>query len=284
MRKPILTLPCKHTISDFTKQAVGYHCQTCDKVLKDFRNSSASEINSYLKENPESVCGVFNEHQVAAKTSLLNLSLWNSRVSLSLLGILGFLGPIVSSCENEEKPIQEKKQNAFNVLKFPMRLQGSVTDHETGEIIPNAEIKIIQNGTIIRIVQSNELGWFDFFLTKGDLKNETFDLVFKSSEYVADTLEKLSFQEAKSKRIQLKLQALADNNSKVVSISSVGEIACEPTQGIYEMPEPPLAGVPMDIAPEPPVEIGKVEVLEPEKEVLPTTENSEKQKRRRKKN
>lgn len=280
MRKPILTLPCKHTISDFTKQAVGYHCQTCDKVLKDFRNSSASEINSYLSQNPENVCGVFNENQVGAKTSLLNLSLWNSRVSLSLLGILGFLGPVVSSCESEEKPIQEKKQNAFNVLKFPMRLQGSVTDHETGEVIPNAEIKIIQNGTIIRVVQSDELGWFDFFLTKGDLKNETFDLVFKSSEYVADTLEKLSFQEAKSKRIQLKLQALADKSGKVISISSVGEIACEPVQGVYEVPEPTVAGVPMDIAPEPPVEIGKVERISEPENVPETT--TKKRKRNRK--
>jgi hypothetical protein len=283
MKKPILTLPCKYSITDFTKQAHGYHCQNCDKELHDFRNASNSEINSKIKNSERSVCGIFNQSQVAAKTSMLNLPLWNSRVSLSLLGILGFLGPIVSSCSTEVKPIQEKKQQAFNVLKFPMRLRGSVCDHVTRKIIPNAEIKIIQNGKIIRVEKTDENGFFDFFLLKSELSNETFDLVFKSTDFVADTLERFSFEEAKTKQIQLSLQATVIEKTDVVTMT-VGDVVCEPLQGIVA-PEPVLSGVPMEVAePEMPIEIGKVQVSEPVKEVAPTTENTDKQKRRRKKN
>lgn len=197
----------------------------------------------------------------SSKTSHLQLPLWNSRVSLSLLGILGFLGPVVVSCDTTEKPIVEKKQNAFNVLKFPMRLSGVVRDQHTTEIIPNAELKIIQNGKIIRVEKTDENGAFDFFIQKSDLNNDTFDLVFKSLDFVTDTLERLSFSEAKTKRIELSLQANIPQEKVKTEIveMTLGEVACEPIRGAVA-PEPITAGVPMmeEEVPMPKLEVGKI--------------------------
>jgi hypothetical protein len=269
MKKPILTLPCKFNLTDFSQTEKGFHCKNCDKVLTDFRTASVEEINSKIKED-KSVCGIFHSEQVSSKTSRLHLPLWNSRVSLSLLGILGFLGPVVVSCDTVEEPIVEKKQKAFNVLKFPMRLSGVVRDQHTSEIIPNAELKIIQNGKIIRVEKTDANGAFDFFIQKSDLNNDTFDLVFKSTDFVADTLERLSFIEAKTKRIELSLQATIPSEKVKTEIvdMTLGEVACESIKGEVAPEHPVTAGIPMmeEDVQTPVLEVGKV--------AMPIKENS----------
>ncbi len=245
MKKPILTLPCKMNLSDFSVHSNGYHCSNCDKTLTDFRYSNAEEINSAMKATTSSVCGIFNKNQVDSKVSFLNLPLWNARVSLSLLGVLGFIGSATVSCEVDTPVVQEKKLHAFNVLKFPMRFRGTVTDKSSSEIIPNAELKIIQNGQVIRTEKTDAEGNFDFFLQKSELMNETFDLVFKSNEFVNDTLNNLSFEEAKTKSIQLSLQALNSDDSKNCTTTMMaGDVACEPVYG-ENSTEPAIAGVPL---------------------------------------
>jgi hypothetical protein len=259
MNKPILTLPCKMNLSDLSVNNKGYHCTSCDKTLRDFRNSSPEEINSSIKHSSQAVCGIFNKDQVASKVSFLSLPLWNARVSLSLLGVLGFIGSATVSCEADAPTIHEKKQNAFNILKFPMRFKGTVTDKSSFKIIPNAELKIIQNGKIIHIEKTDAQGKFDFLLQKSELSNETFDLVFKSTDFVNDTLNNLSFEEAKTKSIQLSLQAVNIDDSKECRTTiMVGDVACEPLDGATA-PGQITAGVPMiEEVPPSALEVGKI--------------------------
>lgn len=237
-----MSLPCKMHLSDFSQQEKGYHCAQCDKVLTDFRTKSNDEIVATIQSSPGRICGIFNRDQYDFKVSQLTLPRLQQSVGLSLLGILGFLGPVVSSCEtttNETAPI---RQNAFNKLKFPMHVTGTLRDEKTKEPIASAWLELQQNGKTIRKVHTDEHGYFDFTIKKGDLVKETFDLIVDGKQHDADTIKNQSlFPASHGEKIALTLKA------------SVG--VCEKT--IQEVPNMPytLEGDVivngMDIDPEP---------------------------------
>jgi len=57
--------PCKLKYSRMTKVNGGRHCDSCDKVVVDFRKMNSSEVSSYLKDRcSENVCGKFSREQI----------------------------------------------------------------------------------------------------------------------------------------------------------------------------------------------------------------------------
>src|SRR3989338_2333163 len=248
MKKPIMSLPCKMHLSDFSQQEKGYHCDQCDKVLTDFRDKSNDEIVAAIQSSSVKVCGIFNRDQYDFKISQLTFPRLQPSVGLSLLGILGFLGPIVSSCETTTKETAPIRQNAFNKLKFPMHVTGTLLDEKTNEPIKSAWLELQQNGKTIRKVHTDEDGYFDFTIQKGDLVKETFDLIVDGKKHDADTIKSQSlFLFSKGEKIALTLKAstgVCEKKVDVVNAPSLeGEVIFEGVEmepisppGIMELP------------------------------------------------
>jgi hypothetical protein len=254
MKKPTMTLPCKMHLSDLSKEEKGYHCASCDKVLTDFRGKSNEETLAIIQSSPGKVCGVFDPNQFDYKVSTLHLLPSQRSVGLSLLGILGFLGPIISSCETQDVKATEIKAKAFNNLKFPMTISGNLKDEKTGQPLAFSPIEIQQGGMVILKGTTDSLGNFSITVNKNDLKQETFDLIYGSKDHISDTLKKQTlFGHSNKQKLALTLKAEA----KCVKTIHYGEQSLQgdiAVEGI--MVEPPLSGVP------------EIEIVEPEPEIM----------------
>lgn len=252
-----MNLPCKHSVANMPLEEKGYHCQSCDKHLIDFRGKEQQEINQIIQNTPNRVCGVFHSHQLHYKVSTVAFSKAQSRVGLSLLGILGFLGPVISSCTTTEEHATELKQNAFNKLQFPMHLKGIMQDEKTGKPLANASVQILQKDQVILSGKTDEKGQFDLVIHENDLKQETFELAFGSKGYVADTLQKQQLLSYRSgKKIQLTIQAEPEKCIKTTHKTFNGKEIPMPGEVIVEgevvEPIPTSLGVPAIEKPEKP--------------------------------
>jgi len=250
--KPLMSLPCKNRYADMEKREAGYHCKNCDHVLTDFRNSTEEEIHSAIQANPGKICGVFNPHQFDFKVSHVQIPALNT-VGFSLLGILGFLGPVVmTSCESD--PAAGKKQDAFNVLKFPLHLKGTLRDEEGG-ILRNFKLQVLQHNQVVKTGMTDEHGNFDITIYKGDLDQETFDMVFGKAMVVNDTLPMNLGKFHSGKKVKLTIKAettqIKATPGKMASKDLRG---CTVAEGIV-IEEPPLAGIPEIPSPTPRTEI-----------------------------
>jgi hypothetical protein len=256
MDKPIMSLPCNQSHTQMEKRDGGYYCSSCEKVLTDFRQKSNTEIKQIITSNPRKVCGIFHNHQISSKTSHVALSNASCRVGLSLLGILGFLGPITSSCEPAPDDAASVKQKAFNKLKFPMTISGQLKDETTGKPLANSPVEIQQDGKTILKAYTNEDGNFELTVTKKDLRKESFDLIYMANKHLPDTLPDQNLQSlVKGKKLILTLKAEA--------------VKCDVKNG--DMPVPGEMIVEGEIAPyydEHPV-MGKPAIIEQEPIELP---------------
>ncbi len=247
-----MSLPCNQSHTRMEKREGGYYCSSCEKVLTDFRQKSDTEIKQIITSNPGKVCGIFHNHQISSKTSHVALSNASYRVGLSLLGILGFLGPIISSCESAPDDATVVKQKAFNKLKFPMKISGQLKDEKTGKPLAKSPVEIQQDGKTILKGYTDEAGNFELTVNEKDLKKETFDLIYLAKNHVADTLHRQNMESyAKGKKLILTLKAEAVKcNVKTgeMPVQITGDVMVE---GLVEPDYPPTLGKPA-IEQEPP--------------------------------
>ncbi len=240
-----MSLPCNQSHTRMKQLDGGYYCSSCEKVLTDFRQKTNDEIKQVITSNPGKVCGIFHSHQISSKTSHVALSNASYRVGLSLLGILGFLGPIISSCESAPDDAAIVKQKAFKKLKFPMTISGQLKDENTRKPLAKSPVEIQQDGKTILKGYTDENGNFALTVTKKDLKKETFDLIYLAKNHVADTLHRQNMESfARGKKLILTLKAeSAKCNVKTGEAPIVpGEMIVEGEIAPYEEP---LSGVPM---------------------------------------
>lgn len=238
-----MSLPCNQSHTRMEKRDGGYYCSNCEKVLTDFRQKSETEIKQIITSNPGKVCGIFLNHQIGSKTSHIALSNASYRVGLSLLGILGFLGSVTSSCESAPDDAISVKQTAFNKLKFPMKISGQLKDEKTGKPLAKSPVEIQQGGKTILKGYTDEGGNFELTVNKKDLRSETFDLIYLAKNHGADTLPKQKFETfAKGQKLILTLKAEAIKcNVKNGEIPIPGEPIIE---GEVIEPYEPLMGKP----------------------------------------
>lgn len=276
----MMTLPCKMHLSDLNKTEKGFHCASCDKVLIDFRGKNNEETVSIIQTTPKKVCGIFEPHQFDYKVSTLQVLSSQRSIGLSLLGILGFLGPIVSSCETQDVKATEIKTKAFNNLKFPMTISGILKDEKTGKALAFSPVAIQQNGVVILKGMTDASGNFSFTINQNDLKQETFDLIFSSKDHIPDTLKQQTlFGYRKQQKLSLTLKAEAKCVKTIRYDEQVlqGDVAVE---GI--MIEPPLSGVPevLESVPEPIMTVGEPAIMETPKGEVNLAPQTKKERKR----
>lgn len=255
MSKPILTLPCKYTLTDFEKRDGKHHCAVCDHSLKDFRNSTNEEILQAISQPGTKTCGIFYPSQLGSRTSSFTTG-FQRQIGLSLLGILGFMGPaLLTSCDNAppagpQDPIRE--QSAFSKLKFPLYLRGKLIDKNTKEPVKNASIRILQHDKTLLTGTTDKDGNFKIRIGQNDLSDTHFDLILHRYGYVNDTISAVDASKLEG-HLRLTIAAEQEKGAvckpgEVVVIDAVsGDIAPPlPTiEGEIAIPEPPTAGVPM---------------------------------------
>ncbi len=240
-----MSLPCNQSHTQMEKRDGGYYCSGCEKTLTDFRQKTNTEIKQIIASSPKKVCGIFYNHQVSSKISHVALSNASYRVGLSLLGILGFLGPITSSCESAPDDAAVVKQKAFNKLKFPMKISGQLKDEKTGNPLANSPVEIRQDGKTILKGFTDEAGNFELSVHKDHLKNETFDLIYQSKKHVADTLHNQKPESfIKGKKLILTLKAETAKCHFTLGEAPI-EINGDVIEGeMLDYPEPEILGKP----------------------------------------
>lgn len=252
-----MSLPCNQSHTQMEKRDGGYYCSSCEKTLTDFRQKTDTEIRQIITSNPGRVCGIFHNHQISSKISHVALSNASYRVGLSLLGILGFLGPIISSCESAPDDAALVKQKAFNKLKFPMKISGQLKDEKTGLPLAKSPVEIQQDGKTILKGYTDETGNFELTVNKEDLKKETFDLIYLSKKHIADTLHKQNLESfAKGKKLVLTLKA-----EPAKCHYTLGEAPIPVTGDVIEGEVPPDLYEP--IAGKPVLNVNEIPVEEP---------------------
>lgn len=65
--KIIITNPCNKDWSKMSRTENGRHCISCKKTVVDFTNWELEDIQQYLKQKNENVCGHFKSTQVIIK-------------------------------------------------------------------------------------------------------------------------------------------------------------------------------------------------------------------------
>ena len=190
MSKPILTLPCKQNLQTLEKKDLDYYCNSCDKVLTDLRGKTNEEIVRLITNSPHQVCGIMHPSQMDYKRSDLIIPRYQSRIGLSLLGVLGFLGPILSSCSDDGNQTSEIKitERAFDNLHFPMTLNGIIKDHHSSDPLADSYVELIQGGKVIRREKTNKKGEFAIQINKKDLSKNEFELAYHSPDHFSDTI------------------------------------------------------------------------------------------------
>jgi hypothetical protein len=251
-RLPLMTLPCKKSFSEL--RAEGFHCSSCNKKLVDFRNRSTEEINATIRNSEQKVCGVFDSRQFASKVSHLPIGPLGMKVGMSLLGILGFLGPVVLSSCTDAKEAQEEKQNAFDNLKFPMSVEGTLIDEETKAPLPFASVSILQNGKIVKQVSADGRGNFSVRIERDDFHSENFDFIVGGR----DTLEDFRLGSFAGKQ-RVRLTICADARDCTIGSGMLGKVSSsgaayqpgeiavyvEPMTGVSIPPPPDPADEPL---------------------------------------
>ena len=237
--KPILTLPCKNKHSNMEKTEKGYHCKNCDHVLTDFRNSTNDEIQEKLRTSPGKICGIFYTNQFEYKVSQIQIPAFRA-VGLSLLGILGFLGPVITSCENTPAAT-EHKQNAFNLLKFPMHVKGTVNDEKTGKPLPYFKVEILQHGKLIKTVKTDGKGNFDVVIYEKDLDEEVFSLAIGGKGFENDTI-KSNITKFRNKKVKLTIKAEAATELHSIGFTPPNIVTTNCTTIEGEMMPPEILG------------------------------------------
>lgn len=188
MTKPSLTFPCKFKTTDFQLKNGTYYCQSCSQTIHDFRNTEKEEILNTLSSGNNQTCGIFRIDQVTTQTVQIQLGV-QRMISLSLLGILGFMGTaVLSSCDAEAVPEKPIRETAFSKLKFPLVINGTIIDSSNSTVLPNTQVSLLQQGRFIKRVTTNENGVFRMELMQGELKNNDFELHVYQSDYQLNTV------------------------------------------------------------------------------------------------
>tara|TARA_B100000678_G_C18211044_1_gene503369 strand:- start:1382 stop:2122 length:741 start_codon:yes stop_codon:yes gene_type:complete len=194
--------PCSQKFNSFTPTKAGGFCQACQKEVVDFSNMSDVEIRNYFMNinKQKSTCGHFRTDQLkeytiphSPKTGPSSFTTGAGLAGISLLSML----PVADSAaqpaaqpqevsvhlEDEETP-----RSPSTITPGDSLLSGIVTDAETGEPIPFANI-ILKDHTAGVSTDMDGKFRFPVRLNKGDILQVSF-LAYERVEYtVTDELQ-----------------------------------------------------------------------------------------------
>ncbi|MFL5763318.1 MAG: energy transducer TonB [Bacteroidia bacterium] len=130
--------PCGENWSGMQKQGNGRYCDSCKKVVVDFRNKSNEEILDYIRENSgKKICGTFKNTQLIPPDPFVR----NQKVIRFLAAALLVFGMTLFSCQSvdlgDKPPVPEQNFETTGLVIAPVTEDSTANNLKpvTGECI-----------------------------------------------------------------------------------------------------------------------------------------------------
>lgn len=177
----------------------GKFCSKCNKVVRDFTNTSDEELAKIFSSEQSRMCGKFLSSQLYQKIKRKNF--WElvkgSQLRKFAASFVSLLGLKLFSAPHADAQTIELKNPSVNDLKnagiemqknlsndsTQLQISGTLRDSKTHEGIPFAPIVIMENGKEIAYAQSDEDGNFSLKILKQNLISSDFDIIIQYLGY-----------------------------------------------------------------------------------------------------
>ncbi len=197
--------PCTENWDQMTQVEKGRHCAKCDKVVTDFTEMSASEIQQFLVQN-QRACVRMHQSQLSYEPSLVRPVVAPRRLNYQPLAALLIAGLTLSACQNQvtadpKHPTEivsnsgdtsdQTKQSTQKSAADRMSIRGRVLD-DKGKPIDSARVTLISIEQIAT-TWSDANGNFELVVSKEMLRDQnllSFD--FRWHNY-ADTDQRYAY-------------------------------------------------------------------------------------------
>jgi len=185
----------------------GRFCGKCNKVVRDFTNTSDEELIKIFSDQQSKMCGRFLSSQV--KKGNYQESFWEftkrTRIRKFAASFVSLLGLKLFSIAHAEAQTTELKNPSTSDLKkagievqknfsndsSQLQISGTLRDSKTHEGIPFATIVIIEKGKQIAVAESDNNGHFIFNIPKGNFISGEFDISVAYLGYDRMMIEKI---------------------------------------------------------------------------------------------
>lgn len=164
MKKIKINEPCHEKWNEMTPDEKGRFCDKCQKSVHDFTNKKDDEIVSIIENSEEKVCGRFRKSQLNREIVSHQTIYQNKMGVLGTLIIVG--GFTINSLIIEGTTVGKvniKNTVEKNEIKR-VSISGIVVDERTNKGLSFATFAIYNNGELVKVSSSNELGEFSFDL------------------------------------------------------------------------------------------------------------------------
>ena len=181
----------------------GRYCDSCKKVVQDFREKSWKEINQIQQSGEEWICGVYNPKQAKKLERKMNWKFflhWSYKAIAPALVTLGFIHTTPVPAQNNVTIQKDDTQWKYGTLK------GNVTAKSDGSPVPFANITIRKEGKVIRGTASDFDG--NFIITPID--QGIYELEISFIGYEAITISKVDFRKTNQITVQVEMEDSSD--------------------------------------------------------------------------
>jgi hypothetical protein len=204
--------PCAESSEKMDAHPEGLYCQTCQKKVVDFTTKLPLEIALFFTQHrSESVCGQFNEDQLAEDYPFLdeNPKKPALKYAASFLASMLLAKQVTAQKVALKPPVEQsnyQNNDAENVPILPKSLiiKGQVTDEATGKGIKNVQLVVTHQDTIYYDGATDANGFYEFQIT------DTFNIKTILSVYVSS---------GKYQSVVLNLRQFIDNQSNSIILN-----------------------------------------------------------------
>src|SRR6266446_4503296 len=184
--------PCSEDWKSMSCAEHGRFCAKCNKVVRDFTNTSDDELLKIFSGQHSKMCGRFLSSQVYQKNKRKNF--WEfvkgSQLRKFAASFISLLGLKLFSVAHADAQIIELKNLSVSDLKkagievqknfrsdsSQLQISGTLRDSKTHEGIPFASIVVMESGKQMAVAQSDDEGKFIFNIPKGNFVYREFDI------------------------------------------------------------------------------------------------------------
>lgn len=167
MKKEYLTIPkpCHENWDKMTIEEKGRHCAVCDKVVKDFTNSSKEAILSEVKSSSEEVCGRISITDLTPINRRQGVYFWMRRtiprISYAALAFLGFASVFKKNAYSQSVPGGIAVRGNVSSVPDEQNIKQKlfiVVENEQGEKVRGATIRYTINNQEEQVIKANNKG------------------------------------------------------------------------------------------------------------------------------
>lgn len=135
---------CPENVGEMIQENGKFNCQSCSRLITDFRGMSNEEIADEIARNSGKTCGVLESNQIVNPERSRFNALF--RMAFAAVFILGLSSTALFGQETSS-PYEVVNSHAENsVEEMKVKIRGTILEEDTGEPIPFARVWIEVKG------------------------------------------------------------------------------------------------------------------------------------------